>query len=129
MADCRKLFKTYADNKDDLFNSLLLVRQKHNALIRDYFADIAKHSGKQNSMHIERIWRNVPSQLAKEQDGSASKFRFKGVVPGFKAYSRLAGGIDWLDASGLIIKVHIVNSGEIPFSAYTKDNYFKLFCF
>jgi len=124
-----EVVKTYADNKDDLFNSLLLVRQKHNDLIQGYFADIAKHSGKQNSMHIERIWKNVPSQLAKEQDGSAPKFRFKGVVPGFKAYSRLAGGIDWLDASGLIIKAHIVNSGEIPFSAYTKDNYFKLFCF
>jgi len=124
-----EVVKTYADNKDDLFNSLLLVREKHNDLIRDYLADIAKHSGKQNSMHIERIWKNVPSQLAKEQDGSAPKFRFKGVVPGVKAYSRLAGGIDWLDASGLIIKAHIVNSGEIPFSAYTKDNYFKLFCF
>ena len=124
-----EVVKTYADNKDDLFNSLLLVRQKHNDLIRDYLADIAKHSGKQNSMHIERIWKNVPSQLAREQDGSAPKFRFKGVVPGLKAYSRLAGGIDWLEASGLIIKAHIVNSGEIPFSAYTKDNYFKLFCF
>jgi len=117
------------ENKDDLFNSLHLVRQKQKDLIRDYLADIAKHSGKQNAMHIERIWKNVPSQLAREQDGSASKFRFKGVVPGVKSYSRLAGGIDWLDASGLIIKVPIVNSGEIPFSAYTKENYFKLFCF
>jgi hypothetical protein len=37
--------------------------------------------------------------------------------------------LEFMEASGLIIKAHIVNSGEIPFSAYTKDNYFKLFCF
>jgi hypothetical protein len=105
------------------------VREKQIDLIRDYIADIAKHSGKLNAMHIERVWRNIPAQLAKAQDGSAPKFRFKGVVPGISAYSRLSGTIDWLDAAGLIIKVQIVNSGQLPSSAYVTENRFKLFCF
>ena len=123
-----EIIQTYLDYKEDLFLSLMTVRERQTNLINAYLADIAKHSGKQNAMHIERVWKNIPAQLAREQDGSAQKFRFKGVVPGIKAYSRLAGPIDWLNTARLIIKIYIVNSGEAPFSAYTAENRFKL-CF
>jgi len=124
-----EIVNLYANNRADLYSAMKLVRQRQSDLIRDYSADIAKHSGKRNAMHIERIWKNIPSQLAREQDGSASKFRFKGVVPGIGGYSRLAGAIDWLESAGLIIKIPIVNSGYLPFPAYMKENTFKLFCF
>jgi len=65
-----------------------------------YIADIAKHSGKQNAMHVERLWQNIPAQLDREQDGSAGKFKFKGVIPGILRYSKLAGSIDWLVSAG-----------------------------
>lgn len=80
-------------------------------------------------MHIERIWRNIPTQLARVQNGSAPKFKFKWIVPGIRSYSRLAGAIDWLNTAGLIIKIQIVNSGKLPLSAYTAENRFKLCCF
>lgn len=44
-------------------------------------------------------------------------------------YSKLAGSIDWLVSAGLVIKVHIVNSGQLPFLAYTAENTFKLYVF
>lgn len=124
-----EVVQTFKDHKDDLFGTLGRVRERQTSLIRDYISDMAKHSGKQNAMHIERIWKNIPAQLAREQSASAPKFRFKGVVPGIKAYSRLAGAIDWLVAAGFIIKVHIVNCGILPFSAYTAKSRFKLLCF
>ncbi len=124
-----EIVKIYADGQPDLFKAVKAVRERQAELIHDYLADMAKHSGKQNALHIERIWRNIPSQLAREHDGSAPKFRFKGVVPGVHAYSRLAGAIDWLEAAGLIIKVPIANHADLPLSAYTRDNTFKLFCF
>ena len=124
-----EIVQIYADHQENLLTALQVVRERQAELIRDYLADIAKHSGKQNAMQIERIWKNIPAQLARAQDGSAPKFRFKGVVPGVHAYSRLAGAIDWLETAGLIIKVPIVNSGHIPFAAYSKENRFKLFCF
>ncbi len=124
-----EVVQTFAEQKDDLFNTFQMVRQKQADLIRAYIADIAKHSGKQNAMHIERLWKNIPAQLAREQNTSAPKFRFKGIVPGVNSYSKLAGAIDWLVTAGLIIKVHIANSGKMPFSAYTKENRFKLLCF
>jgi len=124
-----EIVKIYDERQPDLFKAIKSVRKRQAELIRDYLADMAKHSGKQNALHIERIWRNIPSQLAREHDGSAPKFRFKGVVPGVHAYSRLAGAIDWLEAAGLIIKVPIVNHADLPLFAYTRDNTFKLFCF
>lgn len=119
----------YRQSKDDLFSALQKVREKQESLILAYGADIAKHSGKLNSMYIERLWRNIPAQLAKEQNGSASKFRFKDIIPGINRYDRLSGPIDWLEAAGLILRVPIINRGEIPFSAYTKENCFKLYFF
>lgn len=124
-----EVVEEYITSDDGLFTTLQRVRERQLALVTAYHADVAKHAGKLNSMHIERLWRNVPSQLAREQDGAASRFRFKGVIPGVNRYARLAGAIDWLIAAGLLIRVPIVNKGAIPLSAYTKENRFKLYMF
>ncbi len=121
--------KTFLSGRDNLFMALEKVRKRQKILVTAYLADVAKHSGKLNAMHIERVWRNVPSQLAREYDGSVSRFRFKDIVPGINRYARLAGTIDWLLAAGLLIRVPIVNCARIPLSAYTKENIFKLYLF
>ncbi len=121
--------KTFRAERENLFNAFSRVREKQNTLIEAYLADIAKHSGKVNAMHISRIWHSVPAQLARTQDGSGTKFKFKEVVPGIDRYSRLVGALDWLEAARLIIKVPIVNSGEIPFSAHADQATFKLYPF
>jgi predicted AAA+ superfamily ATPase len=119
----------YAERQDDLLSAIDAIREKQDDLVRAYNADMAKHAGKLNAMHLDRLWRNVPAQLAREQDGSAPKFRFKGVIPGAKGYDRLAGTIDWLHAAGLVIRVPIVNKAHLPFSAYVRENFFKLYVF
>ncbi len=120
---------TFRNDKEHMVSAFANVREKQQTLISTYLADIAKHSGKANAMHVARILEAIPNQLAKTQDGSGSKFKFTGVVPGIDRYNRLASGIDWLEAAGLIIKVPIVNSGQIPFSAYASENTFKLYLF
>jgi hypothetical protein len=67
--------------------------------------------------------------LAREQNGSAPKFKFKDVIPGIKGYARLAGIIDWLLTAGLILKIQIVNQARLPLSAFTEENAFKLYFF
>ncbi len=124
-----EVVKTFRNERQNLLSAFEKVRDKQQTLISTYLADIAKHSGKVNAMHISRIWQAVPAQLAQTQDGSGTKFKFKGVVPGVDRFSRLAGAIDWLEAAGLIIKVPIVNSGAIPFSAHASENAFKLYLF
>lgn len=122
-----EVIQIFKDNKTNLFTAFDLVRKKQRELIFAYNADMAKHSGKVNAMHLDRIWKSVPAQLAKTQDGSAPKFKFKGIIPGITRYSRLVNVIDWLEAAGLIIKAYIINKGELPFSAYAKENAFKLY--
>ncbi len=120
---------TYCENKDRLFEAFSLVRKKQDDLLNSYYADIAKHSGKVNAMHIDRVFRSVPAQLSQVQEGSVARFKFRGVVPGVTHYDRLASAIDWLEATGLVIKVHIVNTGHFPFKGYVKENLFKLLLF
>lgn len=120
---------TFSLNKGNLYEALEMVRSKQIDVINAYYADMAKHSGKENAMHIERVFRAIPIQLAQTQDGNAKKFSFKGVIPGVDRYSRLAGPIDWLQACGLIIKVPICHSAQLPLLAYTKENTFKLYVF
>lgn len=120
---------TYLEHKNDLYTAFSRVREKQDDLLNTYYADISKHSGKVNAMHIDRVLRSVPTQLQHVHDGSTSRYRFRGVIPGITHYDRLAGAIDWLEAAGLVMKVHIVNSGHLPFMGYSKENIFKLLLF
>ena len=120
--------KIYRDSGAHIsFELFQTIREKQHQIIDGYYADIAKHAGKVNAMHIARVFRAVPAQLARVQDQSAKKFQFKDVVPGINRYQRLADAIDWLEATGLIIKVPMVNSAELPLSAYSQENSFKLY--
>jgi len=119
----------YAARREDAFLAFNEARQVQGLLVTGYLADMAKHAGKENSMHLDRVWRSIPAQLARTQDGSAPKFVFKGVVPGIKGYSRLAGAIDWLLAAGLVVKMAIVERADIPFSAFADESVFKLYGF
>ena len=120
---------TFMQNRKDLFSAFAEVRAVQTRLISNYVADMAKHCGKQNAMHLERLWQNVPAQLGRDQNGSAPKFVFRNVLPGIKGYERMAGVIDWLVAAGLILRIPIVNNGQLPLPAFQKENFFKLFVF
>lgn len=124
-----EVVRTFSENKDNLHAALTLARQKQNELIFGYYSDIAKHAGKVNAMHIDRVWRAIPSQLALSQDGSAKRFQFKGVVSGIDRYQRLANVFDWLRAAELVIKVPIVEHVELPLTAYAEESKFKLYLF
>jgi predicted AAA+ superfamily ATPase len=120
---------TYIAYKDNPFEAFSRVRKKQEDLLNSYYADIAKHAGKVNAMHIDRVLRSIPEQLQQVLDGSIARFKFKGVVPGISHYDRLASAIDWLELAGLVLKVPIVNTGNLPFKAYAKENFFKLLLF
>ncbi|MGL5627135.1 MAG: ATP-binding protein [Candidatus Rhabdochlamydia sp.] len=119
----------YCEHKDHLFEACLIVRKKQEDLLNSYYADIAKHSGKVNAMHIDRIFHSVSAQLSQTHDSSIARFKFRGIIPGITHYDRMVGAIDWLEAAGLVIKVPVVNTGHLPFKGYTKENFFKLLLF
>jgi len=107
------------------FERMLLVREKQKNLIETYENDMAKHSGKLHSMHIRRVWEEVPRQLSRMNQ----KFQFKNVIPGKRSFADLAGPLDWLLNAGLLIQSSIVNHAQVPLKSYTEPNQFRLFCF
>lgn len=119
----------FCKERSHLQTAFTRVRKKQLDLINSYYADIAKHCGKINASHIEKVFHNIPMQLARTQDAGASRFQFKDVIPGRKRFTQLEGPIQWLEKAGLIIKVPIVNHAEIPLSSYVQGSLFKLYLF
>jgi uncharacterized protein len=105
------------------------ARETQQKIIKAYLADVAKHSGKINALHIDRVWHSIPIQMAAAQDLSVSCYKFKNVVPGIHNYGRLIGPIDWLMKAGLILQIPICDHAETPLRAFTKQNQFKLMMF
>lgn len=124
-----EVVKTFLSKKEKLFEAFASVRSTQQFLINSYLADMSKHAGKVNALHLERLWHSIPDQLAQSDNESTKRFKFKEAVPGINRYSDLVGVIDWLEAAGLIIKVKIAHSAKLPLSAFTKENIFKLFVF
>lgn len=124
-----EVVKLFIEQSSSLFTAFKLAREKQDSLIKGYYADIAKHSGKQNAMHIERVFRAVPTQLAKTQNSQAPRFQFSNIIPGVDRYQRLVGAIDWLSKAGLIIQTPIIDHVELPLKASSKESLFKLYCF
>lgn len=119
----------YREHFKNPYEAIKAVRRIHRDLLDTYMADIAKHSGKTNAQHIERLWRNVPVQLARTQEGSAPKFRFKDAVPGLRGYERLSSPLDWLENARLVLRTSIVNRAETPLVGFARDNRFKQYFF
>ena len=120
--------KTYAARRTgSLYDTFAGVRKTQRDLADAYLADIAKHSGKVNALHIERLWRNVPAQLARMQDMQSPRFRFKDAVPGVAGYERLSGPLDWLESAGLLIRTSVVETPAVPLSSQAVENRFKLY--
>lgn len=119
----------YIANKDDKLVAFNEVRKVQKSLIDSFSKDFAKHSGKNNSVHIVSIFESIPMQLSAQVDASTKRYHFNHVIPGKKGFAQLQGPIDWLVNSGLVIKINICNRAEIPLKAFCKNNLFKLFIF
>ncbi len=124
-----KAVNTFFKHKNDLNQAYEQVTKVQESILETYYADIGKHCGKENSMHIRRIFENIPEQLSREQSESSSRFKFQGIIPKKKQYKELIGSIDWLEAAGLIHKIYLAHTAATPLIAYKKENFFKLFIF
>ncbi|MCK5509456.1 MAG: DUF4143 domain-containing protein [Desulfobacterales bacterium] len=71
----------------------------------------------------------MPVQLARAQDGSAPKFRFKDAVPGLRGYERLSSPLGWLENARLVLRTSIVSWSETPLAGFARDNRFKQYFF
>jgi uncharacterized protein len=119
----------YREGQENFYEAVQAIRKAQRDLLEAYLADMAKHSGKSNALHIEKLWRNVPAQLARQQNGSAGKFKLREGIPGIRGYDRLSAPLDWLECANLLIRTPIIDAVGVPLSGYVKENRFKLYFF
>lgn len=87
-----------------------------------YIADMAKYATPGETAKIMAAFNSVPAQLAKDN----RKFQYKTIKTGARAYE-YETPLDWLKASGVIIKCHKVTEGKLPLSAYSDNVSFKVY--
>lgn len=109
--------KEYIEKKD--FNFVLATQKNIND---SYIADMAKYATPNETTKIMAAFNSIPAQLAKDN----KKFQYKIIKSGARAYD-YETPLDWLKASGVIIKCYKCNEGKLPLSAYTDFNSFKVY--
>lgn len=100
------------------------ISQIQQELIEIYKNDFSKHNGEVNSGRILLVFNSIPSQLAKTNE----KFIYGAIKSGARA-REFEEAIEWLDAAGMVNKVHNVSKVAYPLTIYKKLDNFKLFLF
>ena len=88
-----------------------------------YLADMSKHvKSAAESLKIAEIYKSIPRQLAKENP----KFKYKEVKSTANKRDYYSA-IDWLEASGMVIKVNNAEAVSSPLKGYENADSFKLY--
>lgn len=109
--------KDYSEHRDLI--RLVDVQKK---ILDAYTADMAKYAENTESIRIRACYDSIPAQLAKEN----KKFQYKVVQRG--GSSALFGvALDWLTASGIILKCTRLSESLLPPVAYLDFPNFKIY--
>ncbi len=119
----------FADSDEGIQARCQRVTKIHDDLLTGYSRDFGKYAGRVSAQHIEQVFRAIPQQLSQYVDASVKRFRFGGVIERKRGYQDLYGPIEWLEKSQLVSKCYPISTPQSPFSAYRKENIFKLFFF
>ncbi|MFA6308966.1 MAG: AAA family ATPase [Clostridia bacterium] len=107
----------YIDNKDFDY-----VSAKKKNIIDAYVADMAKYATVSETTKLMAAFESIPAQLAKQN----RKFQYKVIKSGARAY-QYETTLDWLKASGIIIKTIKTKEGKIPLNVFADNSNFKVY--
>lgn len=114
-----RMVEDFILNGESLVNHTLILRN----IIDSYIADMKMYTSSiYETNKIERIYNNIPSQIAKEN----KKFQFSKLDKNarFRDYET---SFEWLLSSRLIIPCYYVNKFETPLKGYMDSDNFKLY--
>jgi len=111
--------KDFAEKKQDLMLADTAIKDN---ILTGYLADMTKYAANIDAVKIHQVYRTMPAQLAKPQ----TKFMYK-VVESGSAAEKYKTPITWLIEANMLLCCSLVNNIQIPLSAFTVDNFFKLY--
>lgn len=98
------------------------IEEVQDRILKDYADDFGKHTEPDTATKIRMIWDSIPTQIAKDN----SKFIFSHVKQGARAKD-LEDALAWLVNSGIVLKLDLVSTPEIPLSGMADATYFKVY--
>lgn len=106
-----------------------LVDKALDGILGSYERDFGKHwkdlnedNVKYDVQKITRIWKSLPSQLAKEK----KKFTYSNVKQGARA-REYENNLEWLVNADLVKKIYKVSKPALPLAAYEEEEFFKVY--
>lgn len=100
----------------------LLVRNAQNALLMGYLDDMSKYNVANEIKKTRLVYDNITVQLSKKN----TRFQYKLVKTGGRA-SEFENAIEWLVLSGIIHRVHRVETPVKPLENYRDIDAFKTY--
>lgn len=93
-------------------------------IIDSYISDMKKYSkDEKENIRIERIYKNIPTQLAKENQ----KFTFAKIDSKDNRKRNYITALDWLLASQLVLQCYALTTPSYPLLSNKDDDSYKLF--
>jgi hypothetical protein len=114
-----EVVKTWIDTKN-----FVKVEEKQQNLVQIYERDFTKHHGKVEPERILMVYRNIPAQLAKENN----KFVYGDIAKGARARN-CETAIEWLVTAGLVSRLYRAKKNECPLKVFNDLSAFKLYVF
>ena len=99
------------------------VEESLKGILKDYAFDFVKHASPVLANRISHVWNSLPSQLAKEN----RKFVYQLVRPGARA-REYEDALIWLQNAGLLSKVSLCKTPQVPLKSYEDLSIFKIYC-
>lgn len=109
--------KRYIDTE-----KLISVVEYHNRILFEYVKDMSKYCTKTEALRNQATYDSLPAQLAKDN----RKFQYKLIKKGATA-AMYELAIEWLQAAGIVLKCHKVETATHPIQVYTDLAHFKLY--
>ena len=92
-------------------------------IIEMYIADMKKYvKGNIETVKIERVYKNIPSQLAKDK----KTFKYN-LIEEEGRKRKYETPIEWLLSSGMILASYKIKKPQIPLKVYIDEDMFKLY--
>jgi predicted AAA+ superfamily ATPase len=113
-----EVVKRFVETED--FVQVHAVQQK---ILDSYLDDIAKYATAAERPKARNCYLSIPKQLAKEN----KKFQYS-VVEKKGTSRKYENTLEWLRDAGLIKFCANVSLPKFPISAYTKDDWYKIYC-
>lgn len=99
-----------------------LVKIKQQTILDSYFDDMGKYNKESEIPKTKLVYRNVSTQLAKEN----RKFKYSAIKTGGRA-SEFANAIEWLSLAGIASQLYKLEQVKLPLNSYKSIDDFKFY--